>query len=122
MASAGAYIPSMSKSVELRWRITRIRGNLPIALALCRRRMPARDQDRNLRVQDRRSGKPQAGRGDAGCMMGAELKPMSEFDPAQPAMVHDVLNDTTFQWKPDKHLERATGDLQSRTAQAWLRG
>jgi hypothetical protein len=26
---------------------------------------------------------------------------MSEFDPSQPAMVHDRLNDRTFEWSPD---------------------
>ena len=29
------------------------------------------------------------------------LRPMSDFDPAKPAMVHDVLNDDTFAWKPE---------------------
>jgi hypothetical protein len=26
---------------------------------------------------------------------------MSEFDPALPSMVHDALNDATFEWKPE---------------------
>jgi hypothetical protein len=26
---------------------------------------------------------------------------MSEFDPSAPAMVHDRLNDRTFEWKPE---------------------
>ena len=29
------------------------------------------------------------------------MKPMSEFDPSAPAMVHDRLNDRTFEWKPE---------------------
>jgi hypothetical protein len=29
------------------------------------------------------------------------MRPMSEFDPTQPAMVHDGLNDKTFEWKPE---------------------
>jgi hypothetical protein len=36
------------------------------------------------------------------------LRPMSEFDPSMPAMVHDQLNDT-FEWMPEKwreHYER----------------
>ena len=33
------------------------------------------------------------------------LKPMSEFDPSQPAMVHDLLDDKTFPWLPEKYLE-----------------
>ena len=33
------------------------------------------------------------------------FRPMSEFDPALPAMVHDQLNDETFEWQPDKWLE-----------------
>jgi hypothetical protein len=37
--------------------------------------------------------------------MTTKLKPMSDFDPTQPAMVHDLLNDKTFQWNPDRHLE-----------------
>jgi hypothetical protein len=28
------------------------------------------------------------------------MNPMSTFDPSKPAMVHDRLNDRTFQWKP----------------------
>ena len=34
---------------------------------------------------------------------------MSEFDPTKPAMVHDQLNDQTFEWEPEKyraHYER----------------
>src|SRR5262245_30811039 len=33
-----------------------------------------------------------------------DLRPMSEFDPTQPAMVHDQLNDQTFEWDPEKYL------------------
>jgi hypothetical protein len=33
------------------------------------------------------------------------LKPMSEFDPSQPSMVHDVLNNKTFPWKPEEYLQ-----------------
>ena len=29
------------------------------------------------------------------------MRPMSELDPSAPAMVHDRLNDRTFQWKPE---------------------
>jgi hypothetical protein len=28
-------------------------------------------------------------------------RPMSEFDPTKPALVHDGLNDNTFEWKPE---------------------
>jgi hypothetical protein len=30
-----------------------------------------------------------------------KLRPMSEFDPTRPALVHDELNDNTFEWKPE---------------------
>src|SRR5262245_28056804 len=33
------------------------------------------------------------------------FRPMSEFDPALPEMVHDQLNDETFEWQPEKWLE-----------------
>ena len=29
------------------------------------------------------------------------MNPMSTFDPSNPAMVHDRLNDRTFEWKPE---------------------
>ena len=29
------------------------------------------------------------------------MRPMKEFDPSKPAMVHDRLNDRTFEWKPE---------------------
>ena len=29
------------------------------------------------------------------------MNPMSTFDPSTPAMVHDRLNDRTFEWKPE---------------------
>ncbi len=28
------------------------------------------------------------------------MRPMKEFDPSAPAMVHDRLNDRTFEWSP----------------------
>ena len=28
------------------------------------------------------------------------LKPMSEFDPSEPALLHDALNDRTIPWDP----------------------
>ena len=28
------------------------------------------------------------------------MHPMNEFGPTKPAMVHDRLNDRTFEWKP----------------------
>jgi hypothetical protein len=31
---------------------------------------------------------------------GIATHPMKEFDPTKPAMVHDRLNDRTFEWKP----------------------
>ena len=31
-----------------------------------------------------------------------DLRPMSEFDPTKPAMVHDELNDETFEWDPER--------------------
>ena len=33
------------------------------------------------------------------------LRPMSEFDPSKPALVHDQLNDDTFEWLPEKYRE-----------------
>jgi hypothetical protein len=30
-----------------------------------------------------------------------KLRPMSEFDPTRPALVHDELNDRTFESKPE---------------------
>jgi hypothetical protein len=45
------------------------------------------------------------------------LRPMREFDPAQPAMVHDQLNDDTFEWEPEKYREH-----YERYAQAWSPG
>ena len=38
-----------------------------------------------------------------------DLRPMSEFDPSKPSMVHDQLNDDTFEWVTEKwreHYER----------------
>jgi hypothetical protein len=38
-----------------------------------------------------------------------EWRPMVEFDPSKPAMVHDGLNDQVVDWKPElyqKHYER----------------
>ena len=29
------------------------------------------------------------------------FRPMSEFDPSLPVLVHDRLNDRTFEWSPD---------------------
>jgi len=29
------------------------------------------------------------------------MRPMREFDPTKPALVHDALNDRTFKWKPE---------------------
>ena len=29
------------------------------------------------------------------------MRPMSEFDPSLPGIVHDRLNDRTFEWKPE---------------------
>jgi len=37
------------------------------------------------------------------------MRPMSEFDPAEPAILHDCLNDTILPW---------TGELKD----DWLRG
>ena len=28
------------------------------------------------------------------------MRPMTAFDPAQPSVVHDSLNDMMFEWKP----------------------
>ena len=39
----------------------------------------------------------------------SKLRPMSDFDPSMPAMVHDQLNDEMFEWQPEKwlkHFER----------------
>jgi hypothetical protein len=32
---------------------------------------------------------------------GQHMRPMSEFNPSASAMVHDRLNDRTFEWKPE---------------------
>jgi hypothetical protein len=32
------------------------------------------------------------------------LRPMSEFDLSKRAMVHDRLNDETFEWMPERHM------------------
>jgi hypothetical protein len=29
------------------------------------------------------------------------MRPMNEFDPAKPGMVHDRINDRTFEWAPE---------------------
>lgn len=29
------------------------------------------------------------------------MRPMKEFDPSKAAMVHDRINDRTFEWKPE---------------------
>jgi hypothetical protein len=31
------------------------------------------------------------------------MRPMSEFDPTPPALVHDQLNDQMFRWEPERH-------------------
>lgn len=31
------------------------------------------------------------------------MRPMSEFDPTRPALVHDQLNDQTFRWDSERH-------------------
>jgi hypothetical protein len=33
--------------------------------------------------------------------MPMNLRPMSEFNPARPAVVHDGLNDRVIDWQPD---------------------
>jgi hypothetical protein len=30
-------------------------------------------------------------------------RPMSEFDPSKPALVHDKLNDQVIDWRPERH-------------------
>jgi hypothetical protein len=40
------------------------------------------------------------------------LHPMSTFDPAKPCQLHDQLNNTTFEWRPewaDDYRKHATG-------------
>ena len=32
-----------------------------------------------------------------------DWRPMSEFDPSKPALVHDRLNDKTIDWEPERH-------------------
>ncbi len=32
-----------------------------------------------------------------------DWRPMSEFDPTQPARVHDRLNDQVIEWDPETH-------------------
>jgi hypothetical protein len=34
-----------------------------------------------------------------------DWRPMSEFDPTKPALVHDQLNDKMFDWQPERYLE-----------------
>src|SRR4029450_9408033 len=34
---------------------------------------------------------------------GPGWRPMSEFDPSKPALVHDRLNDQTIDWEPERH-------------------
>jgi hypothetical protein len=33
--------------------------------------------------------------------MTIDWRPMSEFDPSKPALVHDQFNDDTLQWEPE---------------------
>lgn len=30
-------------------------------------------------------------------------RPMSEFDPSKPALVHDQLSDQVIEWEPERH-------------------
>lgn len=39
---------------------------------------------------------------------------MSDFDPSMPAMVHDWLNDKTFEWQPEKWRENYRQYAQER--------
>lgn len=32
-------------------------------------------------------------------------RPMAEFDPSMPAVVHDKLNDQVIAWAPERHRE-----------------
>jgi hypothetical protein len=45
-----------------------------------------------------RSGRTQA----ASMTMADARRPMSAFDPSQPALVHDALNDPVFEWQPER--------------------
>jgi hypothetical protein len=40
-------------------------------------------------------------------MMMAEQpwRPIAEFDPSKPAIVHDKLNDKTIDWRPERYLD-----------------
>src|SRR4029453_9900643 len=32
-----------------------------------------------------------------------DWRPMTEFDPSKPALVHDKLNDQVIDWEPERH-------------------
>jgi len=51
----------------------------------------------------------------------SDFKPMSEFDPTRPAIVHDVLNDRTMVWNPEEHLDsyRRFAEPDGPTMVAW---
>jgi hypothetical protein len=52
----------------------------------------------------------------------APLRPMSDFDPSRPAMVHDRLNDKTFEWKAEwaaNYREQAIGDSANEGVVGW---
>jgi hypothetical protein len=34
--------------------------------------------------------------------MAEAWRPMREFDPSKPSLVHDGLNDTVFEWQPER--------------------
>ena len=42
---------------------------------------------------------------EAGKCRQSDVRPISEFDPSKPALVHDQLNDDTFEWQSEKSLE-----------------
>ena len=37
------------------------------------------------------------------CNVAPDWRPMSEFDPDEPARVHDRLNDQVIEWDPQRH-------------------
>jgi hypothetical protein len=52
---------------------------------------------------------------------GQTWRPMSEFDPSKPALVHGKLNDQVIDWEPERHdKDYQAGHAISATA--WLSG
>ena len=50
-----------------------------------------------------------------------DLQPMASFDPTHPCLVHDGLNDCTFEWKPEwaGHCREHAEDRDTPGVIAW---